>query len=52
MPDAVTITVALVITLAIFLAVRPLWRRRIGTDHGQTVDKRSDPEKTPIPGER
>ena len=41
MPDAVTVAVALVITLGIFFAVRPLWRRGIGTGHGQAVDNRS-----------
>ncbi len=46
MPDAVTVAIALVIALLVFLAVRPLWRRRLGAGHGQTADKRSDPEKT------
>lgn len=46
MPDAVTVAIALVIALGIFLAVRPLWRRRLGTGHGQTVDGRSEPEKS------
>ena len=45
MPDAVTVAIALVITLGIFLAVRPLWRRRIGSAHGQTADNRSNPER-------
>ena len=50
MPDAVTVAVALVITLGIFLAVRPLWRRGIGTGHGQAVDNRSNPEKNVVQG--
>ena len=45
MPDAVTVAIAFVITLVVFLAVRPLWRRRIGTGHGRTVGRRSEPEK-------
>lgn len=43
MPDAVTVAVALVIALVVFLAVRPLWRRHIGTGHGQSAG--NDPEK-------
>ena len=46
MPDAVTVAIALVITLVVFLVVRPLWRRRIGTGHGRTVGRRGEPEKT------
>ena len=49
MPDAVTIAIALVIALGIFLAVRPLWRRRLGLDR-QTVDNRSNPKKNVVEG--
>lgn len=47
MPDAVTVAIALVITLGVFLAVRPLWRRRMGPDR-QTADIRSNPEKNVV----
>ena len=40
MPDGATLAIALVITLVIFLAVRPLWRRRIRAAQQQSVEDR------------
>ena len=42
MADVVLVGVAFLITLAIFLAVRPLWRSRDRADHGPTVDNGGD----------
>ena len=42
MADVVLVAIALLITLGVFLAVRPLWRRRNWADHGQTLDNSSD----------
>ena len=52
MGDVAVVAISLLITLVIFLAVRPLWRRLIGTDHDHPVDSGDDREKTAIAEDR
>ena len=46
MPETVTVAIALVTALVVFLAARPLGLRRIKAGRGGTADKRSDREQT------